>query len=31
VLEKGSFDYVDGIQSVAAFNELIDPIADRLR
>lgn len=25
VLEKGSFDYVDGIPSVADFNELIDP------
>jgi 2-methylisocitrate lyase-like PEP mutase family enzyme len=26
VLEKGSFEYVDGIQSVADFNELIDPL-----
>lgn len=25
VLENGSFDYVDGIHSVADFNELIDP------
>jgi 2-methylisocitrate lyase-like PEP mutase family enzyme len=31
VLENGSFDYVDGIQSVADFNELIDPTADHLR
>jgi 2-methylisocitrate lyase-like PEP mutase family enzyme len=28
VLEKGSFDYVDGIHSVADFNELIDPTTD---
>lgn len=25
VLEQGSFDYVDGVHSVADFNELIDP------
>jgi 2-methylisocitrate lyase-like PEP mutase family enzyme len=25
VLDQGSFDYVDGIQTVADFNELIDP------
>jgi 2-methylisocitrate lyase-like PEP mutase family enzyme len=26
VLDQGSFDYVDGIHSVADFNELIDPL-----
>jgi hypothetical protein len=25
VLDQGSFDYVDRIQTVADFNELIDP------
>jgi 2-methylisocitrate lyase-like PEP mutase family enzyme len=28
VLDQGSFTYVDGIHSVADFNELIDPTAD---
>jgi 2-methylisocitrate lyase-like PEP mutase family enzyme len=28
VLDQGSFDYVEGIYSVADFNELIDPAAD---
>jgi 2-methylisocitrate lyase-like PEP mutase family enzyme len=31
VLDQGSFAYVDGIHSVADFNELIDPTADHLR